>query len=631
MTVSRDLKSAPPSPLPFARELLRRYFSRLSELTAPEPSWDATTSVALLLLIFFWATRMYMTWGTWGNLSIDSGHEAYIPTVLANGKMLYRDVWWMYGPVAPYVNSVLFRMFSPRLEVLYWAGSLAALASAVLLFLIGKRLSSRLIGWTAGIVVLLQAFHAWHFCFPLPYSFAPVYGCLTACLFLWFAVHGSLSRHWFWIFAAGMCAALALLLKLEYGAACYLTLFLLISARALQGPFWKNILWDLAVALPGILICLVVIHWMIAIAGTEFITQENISSWPTSYFMKTYGKVWLDKTGLSLSPSAFWAALKRDVFFAGILMELYLLLHWKRSDAKSTLLRTAVAAALFVYALLQHWSALGIFSALVFPRDMVLYVLIAAVLSIWFLLRQPSDRGLAVMILLIFSSLLALRLLLRMSPGGYAIYYNGPAILAFLMLARAILPRTGRPPRQIIREELLICLGCLAVAAVYSMQYTADRSDATWLRTERGSILVPKQVAANYQAGIAFIKEKASRGEVVLSVPEDTSLYFLSGTECPTRIFQFSPGVVPPGKATEETIRQIDQHQVRYLLWSNRTYADYGAAVFGVDFDQILGQYLTSHYRRVGPLVPNSDLEWETSFTVWERKDDTWSKVASPR
>ena len=141
-------------------------------------------------------------------------------------------------------------------------------------------------------------------------------------------------------------------------------------------------------------------------------------------------------------------------------------------------------------------------------------------------------------------------------------------------------------------------------------------------QTDRGAIRVPSQVAANYRAAIQFVKDKNSKGELVLSVPEDTSLYFLSGQECPTRIFQFSPGVVAPGKMTREVIDQVETKNVRYLIWSNRTYPDYGTSVFGIDYDQPLGNYLKAHYREVGPLVPNSDLDWETKFTVWERNTD---------
>ena len=211
-----------------------------------------------------------------------------------------------------------------------------------------------------------------------------------------------------------------------------------------------------------------------------------------------------------------------------------------------------------------------------------------------------------------------------MTPGGYPIYYNGPAVLSFLLLLMPIVPRAGLPKPFVFRAELLICLACLGVASVYSLQYVAESFDQVQLTTDRGAILVPKQVAENYKAAVSFMKEKSSVGESILSVPEDTSLYFLSGTECPTRLFFFTPGILAPGRMTEEVIQQIENRRVRYLIWSNRTFPDYGAPLFGTDFDQTLGDYLTSHYRRVRPLVPNSDLGWEVAFTLWERKSGGW-------
>src|SRR5271170_5274499 len=110
--------------------------------------WNRTTCVALAALAALWGLKLYSTWAAWGNLTIDSGHEMYVPAILAQGKMLYRDVWFMYGPAAPYFNSYLFRIFGLHLNVLYWAGSLSALGSAIFLFLIGMRLSLWLAGWT---------------------------------------------------------------------------------------------------------------------------------------------------------------------------------------------------------------------------------------------------------------------------------------------------------------------------------------------------------------------------------------------------------------------------------------------------------------------------------------------------
>lgn len=615
---------------------LDSYFERLTEITQNGIPWDATTYLALAALILLWAVRMYTTYGTWGNLSIDSGHEAYVPAVLAQGKVLYRDVFWMYTPLAPYVNAALFRVFGIRLEVLYWAGSFAALGSAIVLFLIGKRFSSRLFGWTAGAVVLLQAFHAWHFSFPLPYSFAPVYGCLTACLFLWCAVQAPFSKSAVWIFVAASCAAVAVLLKVEIGVACYAALCLIVATSAIVQRSWKVVLTSAIAALPGLIACALVIRWMTSIAGASFITQENIMSWPTHYFMRTYGKVWLEKTGFSLSPAAFGQAAERALFFAGFIALVYLMFWIKRVDAKSILMRLGLLTALIVYGTLIGFHPLGVFAGGLFPRDMVLYVCVATVGALWFFWRRPSPAAASLVILLGFSGLFAARLLLKMVPGGYPIYYNGPVVLAFLMLLRPLVPRIDKPRRIILRSELILAMGCVAVVALNAVNLTADRSDLVELTTKRGSILVPTQVAANYKAGIAFIEEKNRRGEIVLSVPEDVSLYFLSGQDSPTRLYQFSPGVVAPGKMTDGVIMEIERQPVKYLLWSNRTYADYGTTVFGKDYNQDLGAYLTSHYREVGPLVPHSDLDWEAKFNVWERRPivvmtlPPGSQIASP-
>src|SRR5271169_1416873 len=95
--------------------------------------WNFSTIVALLLLLVLWAVKLYTTWGAWGNLTIDSGHEMYVPAMLAKGKQLYRDLWFPFGPGAPYFTSFLFRVFGARLNVLYWAGSFSALGSAIFL------------------------------------------------------------------------------------------------------------------------------------------------------------------------------------------------------------------------------------------------------------------------------------------------------------------------------------------------------------------------------------------------------------------------------------------------------------------------------------------------------------------
>jgi len=615
--------------------ILERLFSRLS--SGPPEVWNWKTLGGLAALVVIWAAWMYGTWENWGWLTADCGREMYVPTVLSEGKTLYRDIWYLYGPLGPYWNSFLFKIFGVHLSVLYWAGSLSALGSALLLYFAGMRMSSALAGWTAAALMLTQSFHHSLFSFPLPYSFAAVYGCLTACLFLWFVIRASTSASAAWIFGAGTAAAVATLLKLEIGGPCYATLALLIAIRGLRQRSWKFTAKDIAVCLPGVMACVIVLLWMISLRGAEFITQENIMSWPTSFFMRTYGKFWLAATGLDITAEALFKSAQRTFILLGIFQGFHLMFSWKRTPRRQIFLRTVLfvgALAYFATYLMAiediryHANMLFWREALryvFFPQDMVLYIGIAALGAWWYFWRyRAANPSAAAALTLTFSSVLAVRILLMTTPWGYPIFYDGPAILAALLLAFQAIPQTGKSRSSVFLGQSMICVMCLTAAGVNTGRQieTAFPPTAT-LATERGSIHVSEHLAAQYQAAIDFMKVQNALGEQVLSVPEDTSLYFFSATHCPTRVFTFDPGVVAPGKMTDEVIAQIARKPVRYLIWSNRTYPEYKVLRFGVDFDQTLGHYLLAHYHRVRPLLVDPVPFGEWNAYIWELNQDT--------
>jgi hypothetical protein len=369
---------------------------------------------------------------------------------------------------------------------------------------------------------------------------------------------------------------------------------------------------------------------MISIAGVEFITQENILSWPTSYFMKTYGKTWLERSGFSVSGPAFLDAIYRSVPVLAVVIAACIFLRWRRYDRRSVLLRALIVFTLALYFIKHNYfilafkqNAMQLLTTLFFPRDMVLYTVVAAIVA-WgyFLWKRAGARTLAVPLTLTFAGLVAFRILLRMGWRDYAIYYNGPAVLSFLLLVCLIIPRSNRSRRFVFLAELALCLGCLAPVWIQTRAIETEGAKFVPLNTPRGEVRVPQQLAKSYAAAIQFMKAKASSGQSVLSLPEDTSLYFLSGTYCPTRVYFFIPGAVAPGRMMSETINQIENKPVSYLIWSNRTFSEYGAKVFGKDFDQELGAYLESHYRPVGPLIPNADKDAKWTAVVWERKQE---------
>jgi hypothetical protein len=597
-------------------------------LSEPPSAYDSTTYLSLLALTVLWAFLFHKTWATWGSVTIDSGREMYVPAALAQGKTLYRDLSYPYPPLAPYFNAVLFRLFGIHLEVLYWAGSLSALGSAVLLFFTGARLSFRLAGLAAGAVLLFEAFRQSLFSFPLPYSYSAVYGCLIACVFSWSLVHATTSKSHVWRFAAATAAGAALLLKLEFGAACYGALALLIASECLGERSWKKLWQWLAAATPAAAACCAVAAWMMSLRGADFITHENFDSWPSSYFMRQYGKLWLKMTGFDLSAAALKTAATEILWFLCAAV----VLRWifrRMEGSERRLLLWIVLLVIGVIFVLQPPSQNSIvpfhmrfwlqnnLDVVAFPPAMAVLVLGAAA---WRLVSHNRSHGQAnatIAIFFTFAGVLPFRALFQTKSYGQAIYYDGPEILCMLIMVSIFVAPPGTSKRLRSCATILISALCLVSTIIDSNVFLPYFDSYVPLVTDRGTIRLPKGLKENYAATIAFMKQNGAKGESTLSIPDDASLYFFSGTESPSRVLAFVPGVVAPGKMTSDVIAQLDMNKPRFLIWSNKQYPGYGAPQFGTDFDVPVGDYLRANYRPIGHLMPADPTEWNAD--IWER------------
>lgn len=589
--------------------------------------WDWKTIAFLLILVCLWGALLGSTWAHWGDLTIDCGREMYVPQVLAQGKTLYADVWFPYTPGAPYLNAILFRIFGVQLSVLYWAGALAALGCAFFLYLTSLEFGSRIAGWTTGVVVLFQAFVPGLFGFPLPYSFGAVYGCLGACVCLWLMIRAAASFRPLWMVAAGMMASITLLMKQEMGAACIGALAILVAARAVERRSFRTVLIDLISLAPGGLLSVSVIAWMVSIRGLQFVTQENISSWPTNYFMRTYGAAWLALTGLKITPGVFakstaWLLVATAIW----LSYRWLLNRWGRHWWLVAAATAALVLALFVPPQARRLAAVAP-SSLFPPAAPLLSLILAFVLAGLYWRNRRSAGLLQVLLLFAFSALLSLRILCLMAPAGYTIYYDGPVLLGFLVFLNWELSAPEGSVQLPARRAaaLVPYIGAIAVVVLSLLPRYHQNDQLKPLKTARGVIYTTSQKAEAYRSVLTFMQQHRASGESFLSVPEDVSLYFLAGIRCPTRVYAFTPGVLAPGKMTADVIQQIERKQVRYLIWSNRTFPEYGVPKFGVDFDRPVGDYLRSAYRPVLKLgYPPNGIANEGDWTaeVWQRIQD---------
>jgi hypothetical protein len=154
------------------------------------PDGAARSTIVVLALILAW-----LTWAHWGDIQVDCGRELYVPAEILRGKLLYRDLWYYYGPLEPYLAAALLWIFGQYLNVFYLFGLTLATACALLSFDIGKMLAGRAVGFTVAAAVLLQGFQGSVFNYIFPYAYAAPLGLLFALLCLSFALRHALYRN----------------------------------------------------------------------------------------------------------------------------------------------------------------------------------------------------------------------------------------------------------------------------------------------------------------------------------------------------------------------------------------------------------------------------------------------------
>jgi hypothetical protein len=581
--------------------------------------------LAIGVLCCLWLGLVTFGWARWGSVTVDSGREIYVAAALAQGKVLYRDVWYPYNPGAPYVNAELFRIFGTHITVAYLAGALAALGAALTLLRGALYLLPLPAAFAIAYIVLIQSFGPGIFSYPLPYSYAAVYGSVAACCFLLCAIQAAFVGTKRAVFWAAIWSVVALLMKLEHGLACFGTLALLQIGLILRQRSWRAALANLWVTVPALLVCAITIAWMVSIGGVTFLTQENFTLWPNSYFTRTYGQFWLGGMGFEWSLQKILSAIVVTVGFVIFWTSFRV---WLRFAVRKLSFHNAVLTFPLAAVAVAIWTAYpegrnDLIANLIFPPPMAFMVALAVPVAAFSFWRSTwQGRNLAILVLMTLSPLLGFRILFGMMPHAHAIFYNGPLLLAFFWLLLFIaIPANDADSEAKVRKAILsICaLLCIWVTVQVYPDYRDMRQRRLPFESERGTIYLPETMLPAWAEAVDFMRHAKASGHTVMSIPEDTALYFFSDVLCPIRVCIFHPGVVAPGHMMNQVIGEIRQAQVQYIIWSNRKFYEYGAPEFGVDFDRPLGEYIRSKYRPVRDFGSKEPPEgWHA--ILWERK-----------
>lgn len=125
--------------------------------------------------------------GHYADILIDIGREMYYPKEILEGKILYKDLFCIYGPFSYLFNAFFYKLFGAKLSTLYVLGFISALLTVGLTYKISRLFLGEIESFSIGLFLISAGIMSTRiFNLTLPYSYAILYGLIFYLLSIYF-------------------------------------------------------------------------------------------------------------------------------------------------------------------------------------------------------------------------------------------------------------------------------------------------------------------------------------------------------------------------------------------------------------------------------------------------------------
>ena len=237
-------------------------------------------------LIFF----LFITWNKWGALIIDTFRDPWIAYKISQGQVLYRDIFYSYGFLPPYLISLLYKIFGVNIQCLIWTGIIITAISYVLIYRISRFFLNRAFSTLCALTflsVFAFGFYRYNniFNFILPYSLPSTFVAMFTLFALYFFlkfIRRPLNKHlWGWIISMH----LAFLCRLDLSFFAWVVFVVLALTYIFKGKKHPYLIFYLAAPfLSGVLS-----YWLFLFVNRAFGGfKESIIDYFFTYTNKEY-------------------------------------------------------------------------------------------------------------------------------------------------------------------------------------------------------------------------------------------------------------------------------------------------------------------------------------------------------
>ncbi|MEW5820401.1 MAG: hypothetical protein AB1782_09445 [Cyanobacteriota bacterium] len=159
------------------------------------------------------------SWHKWGDLLLfDNPRELIVPLLITKGNILYKDIFYFYSPLIPYLFAFLISIFGFKLSLFYYTGLFLTLIYSFVLYLLARILLNKFNSCVVSILFLIQLafFNTLVFSYILPYSYGAVIGSLLVTLMVLLLLQYNNSNNNVFFYLAVLICSINLLVKQDF-------------------------------------------------------------------------------------------------------------------------------------------------------------------------------------------------------------------------------------------------------------------------------------------------------------------------------------------------------------------------------------------------------------------------------
>lgn len=546
--------------------------------------------IPLLIILFLYVISCIVSYAHWGDAIIDCGREVYVPYAISQGKVLYKDIFCIYGPFPYLFNAFFIKIFPFKLNTYYTIGAIFGLSYILGVYLCARNFLSKFVSSAISLLVMYAVvLDIFIFNYILPYSYAIVFASVFSIWILYFLINYVKTKNTNYLYYSailwgGICTS-----KIEFIPVIIpiAVLYLLIE-KDKTNVFFKFVGYSLIIPFISYLVLFCQGLTVSDLIKNSKYLGEMLEASSLKYF---YGNFCVSGFNFKV----FISNLKNTIslIFTGAIFFVLMFFALKR---KKRVIKYALVAliSIFYFGILMFQG--------IYPQ--ILFSMLPYVCTVIFLIKllrfirgkeYKNTESIIALTLYLFAIVTSLKSYHSLQLGFYGTYSFAPLLICIILFLNELLEleflySTKKQCECAIFTFLMVLV--LVFINIFALQITKEDS---YIRTKLGTIKMEKQNALALGEAISYLSNHSAKDDSLLVLPEGIMINYL--TQKKWDFYQTS--FIPLDFDTfgeDNIIKDVTNKRPDFIMFIKRDTSEYGKEYICKDYGIKTCKYIAKNY-----------------------------------